>query len=260
MNHVISNIQKYRNRIIDQWQEHSDEINSDKNKKLLVMYTIACSSLAGGTDCVYSNGNYDSVFTITRSFVEGYSQFKILCSFWGTPSFEGYFRFLLLEDMIEDKKSYDALREDDSIIDLQKKQIDLDSYYERFSNLFSQYFPNTVIDQNNIILSTNRKLEVLWKKYNKKYPQYKYKVNRVQYALSNNDAYKRITGEKYDGASFVYRKLCAESHLTIGALDNRSVNEGVLSINKYTDDVVACINLVEICLNDMELEWSKILA
>lgn len=254
-----SNIQEFLDRIINQWRGHEDEIVADENKEVLILYTNGCSAFAIGANRVYTDEAYDSIYPITRSFLESYSQFKILCSFWGTPNFEDYFRFLLLEEMNDDRKAYNALVEDDSISDSQRKQSDLSSYYERFNNLFAKYFPNRIINQDDIVSSINKELNSLWKEYKEKYSDFITKGCRVQYALKNNNACRAKTGKMYDGISFVYRILSSESHSAIGALDSRCTKEGLHSINNYTDNILACINLIEICLNDIELEWSKLL-
>lgn len=239
------------------------EINSTPKLKYIIAYITGAMSYVNGIKFLFINEQYDSILPLCRCFLEMYAPTCYLIDRYNNPSeFDDFFRKLVVDDMEQDRKIYNCIKTDSTILDETKRQQDMETYLYRWENFIKLYFQNEIgnINQNDKETSLTNIIKQLNHTYSTKYQNICGDKNQfIGNTLENNIVFSNVHTHKYESSYVVYKLLCSETHGNIGAIDSRSSNNGYFSINiSNKNNATASVQCIEWCLKDIAYRFEKL--
>ena len=179
--------------------------------------------------------------------LECYAHAQKLIQLYGSDDYKDYVCNLAIMDMEQDRKTYESMKNDSTIISFESRDSDAATYIVRFETLIVKYFPHKIsaISESDKGSSITAIIRALHAEYNGKYPDNKAKHLLVAKAIQRN----KYTSA-YDGTEVVYRQLCHFSHSTFSSFEDRAVRGGYFAVNNATKSLLPCLQFAYYCLKD----------
>lgn len=257
-------IQGIIRELLDEQRPYEEFINNSVRLKELELLIMSVLSYADGISILMNEKKYDSVFPISRSFIELYpSIIYMIENLSDTGEFDKYFRKLIVDDMVQDLAMYKSLKSDVTTPESDKKSAILTTYISRWENMIHNYFSSEsgriVEDDKESSLMTI--ISDLKSAYVNAYHTLCGNKNEfIGNALKRNKAVLSATGYPYEDSFWIYRYLCSETHGNIGALDDRIAKTGVFIANiSSKKNAEAAADLVYWSLKDISLRLKELL-
>lgn len=239
---------------------YEDDINNSKRIKELEVFLFPLTSYADGISILMKECKYDSVYPVARAFLEIYAPLIYLINnYFNTDKYNDYFNKLIVDNMIQDIKTYKSFKCDVTIENGEKKQRELESYIIAWEQRINEYFPNykSRISDNEKEKSLIRIINILEKDYRNNYAN---KNSFIRDTIKDNKEYTLTFGKEYESSGIVYRLLCHETHANIDSLDRRATNNGYFIPNKSSEsDAVAISRLVYWSIKDVSSRLKQLL-
>ena len=231
-------------------------LNDTPSAKCILQHLLVVFGYAKDISILQLTSWNNSISGLTRNLLECYASAKKMITLYDTPDYEDYICNLVVLDMEQDRKIYNALLADTTIADESKRQSDANSYIVRFENLINTYFPHRYadIDPANRIGSILEIVKLQKKEYDAKYAENTDKSTMIATAIKGNTYIL-----DYDGGNILYRLLCHHTHNTLSSLDDRTIRNGIYMMNNATTDLLGCVQLAYYCMLDSYDEFMKIL-
>lgn len=179
-----------------------------------------------GINTLFSNGCYDSIFSIARQYLEGYA----LCSYsiekYNDKEFDELFEKLLLVDSHQDIKVYEGLptnftsKEKDKYLDRWENEIKV-AFPNEYQNINSNDRENslkTIIK--NLLNRSKNKFSIIGNKTNFTYQEL-CKISKINIG---------------DLGRATYPILCSETHFNISSVMTSVLNDGLCTINMNNEE------------------------
>lgn len=252
-------IQKAIFELLDVQRPYENDINNSKGIRELELLIFPLISYADGISILMKECKYDSVYPIGRAFLEIYAPLIYLINnYYNSTKYKKYFNKLIVDNMVQDVKTYESFKKDATIENDNKKQSDLDSYLIAWEQKINEYFPTykSTISPDAKEQSLIDIIGILEGKYGK----YKGKNNSIRDTIKDNKELTLALGKQYENSGIVYRLLCHESHPNIDSLERRSINNGYFIPNKSSkSDAVAISQLIYWSIKDVSSRLKQLL-
>lgn len=253
-NNLSKKIVSIYNEYITYLQSHTDVLQNDVELKIITIYSNVLFGYLREIEILIKTDWYTSIENMTRDILECYAIIKKMFSVHGTMQFNEFYKYLILNDMDQDKKIHNDLKADPTIYDESQRSIDIATFEKRFTNLITEHFPVRIseIDESNLMDSLKRIINSLLKE--EPYKQFSSisKNDFIAKALQNN---KAITNENYGkiypGCSVIYRELCHSTHNSISSIESRTINSGFIMLNNPTKNTLQAVSLSYFCVLDV---------
>lgn len=250
-NNIREQLQDAIDEMLIYLDDCKDTMEKDKKSKYMIAYIMGVMSYVNGTKILWDNGQYDSILILCRAFLEGYGVISdLLDKYSNSTEYEEYLKILIVEDMVQDKKIFNSIKKDITIIDESIRRRDLDSFLIRWENNLKTFFPIEVTNideadkENGLIHMINQLAS--------NYQHAISKADQIGRALENNKAYFSDLGVVCESSYVIYRLLCSEAHVNIGSVDARTTTNGLFSINLNNEgNARASVQIMIYCLKDM---------
>ena len=254
-----TSIQNAISELLEVQKPYENDINNSKRIRELELLIFPLASYADGISILMMERKFDSVYPIGRAFLEIYAPLVYLINNYNNKAkYERCFNKLIVDNMVQDVKTYESFKNDVTIKNDNKKQSDLDSYLVAWERKINEYFPEYI----SRILpdAKEQSLIDIIDKLERKYEKCKGKNNSIRDTIKDNNELTLALGKQYEASGIVYRLLCHESHPNIDALERRATNGGYFIPNKSSEsDAVAISQLVYWSIKDVSSRLKKLL-
>lgn len=253
-------IQNAISDLLNVHRPYENDINNSKKIKDIELFVFPLVSYADGISILMKECKYDSVYPVGRAFLEIYAPLVYLINnYYDADKYNDYFSKLLVDNMVQDIKTYYSFKSDVTIENCEKQQREVESYIISWEQRINEYFPNY---KSRILLDKKEKslikiIKTLEKEYEKKYPC---KNNFIRDTINDNTEFALAFGKKYESSGIVYRLLCHETHANVDALDRRATNNGYFISNKSSKgDAIAISQLIYWSIKDVSSRLKQLL-
>lgn len=254
-----TSIQNAISELLDIQRPYENDINNSKEIRDLELLIFPLTSYADGISILMKEQKYDSVYPIGRAFLEIYAPLVYLINNYNnSDKYNECLNKLIVDNMVQDTKTYESFKADVTIPNDDKKQRDLDSYLITWEQKINEYFPEY---KNRILVDAKEQsligiIGILKGKYKKR----KGKNSSIRDTIKDNKDLTIALGKQYEASGIVYRLLCHESHPNIDALERRATNSGYFVPNKSSEsDAVAISQLIYWSIKDVSSRLKQLL-
>ncbi|WP_373845243.1 hypothetical protein [Clostridium sp.] len=261
---VLNKMEEIYNLFYKNLKKDESIINSNSKIKYIFSYSMVLFDYGLDIVNLQKLNRNGSIEAISRDLLECYSYIKRLLYYYniGEKQYYDYVKFLVYEDMEQNRKIYNSLKEDRTIDDFSRRDNDMKDILMLFENLIERFFEDeaTKIDKNNREESLLNILKTIKNCNENKFNENK--VHRVGWAIENNNFIKEINNNKpYDGSYTPYRRLCHHTHNSISSIQERTVcfENTIFIPNNYSDNIPAALVLDYCCMEDINQEILKLL-
>ena len=248
-----NNIIELYGKFIKALENNADKINDDPKLKYICGYSIVLFDYGMDIATLKQSNRNASIEPLSRDLLECYAVIKNLISRYANDNkFNEYVKFLLYEDMSQDRSIYFELKTDNTFIDVETKNKQLNGILMQFKKTISEYFPDEAknIALNDLATTVFYAFKNIKTQYSNKFQGNK--TIRFGDAIKDNEAWTRENkGISYEGSFTVYRTMCHLTHNTISSISERTIRSGYAMFNTESRNILPALCLDFWCLKEV---------